>query len=116
MTMNLKPHKVCEDLWKESHFNHLQRIVIDMAQFSHCYKQTIARGETDKHEGFFEDAYKLACSEDRLPCMDESRLSIRLRELILQHPSDACILIIIILQTPMDFPITNGICYKWFTH
>ncbi|KAI5848198.1 hypothetical protein BZA05DRAFT_122190 [Tricharina praecox] len=78
MTMNLKPHKVCEDLWKESHFNHLQRIVIDMAQFSHCYKQTIARGETDKHEGFFEDAYKLACSEDRLPCMDESRLSIRL--------------------------------------
>ena len=82
MTMNLKPHKVCEDLWKESHFDHLQRIMIDMAQFSHCRKEVIARGDSYKHESLFEDAYKVACSEDRLPCMDEGRLSIRLRESI----------------------------------
>jgi hypothetical protein len=79
-TINLKPHKVCEDLWNEARFGFLQRIRIDMCQFSHCHKEMVTRGDFHKHESLFKDAYKAACSEDRLPRMEESRATIILRE------------------------------------
>jgi len=80
VTINLKPHKVCEDLWKEARFGFLQRIVIDMGQFSHCRKEVATRGDSQKHESPFKEAYKAACSEGRLPRMEESRAMIKLRE------------------------------------
>ncbi|KAF8539729.1 hypothetical protein BDD12DRAFT_81256 [Trichophaea hybrida] len=73
--LNMKPYRLCEDMWKGPGFKRLHRCNIDMMQFCHCRNEDNSRDESS-----FEAAYKVAQEEERLPHLDESSAIFHLRE------------------------------------
>jgi hypothetical protein len=70
--LNLKPYRICEDMWKESNFKNLHRCNIDMMQFLHC------RRKGNRDEKAFEAAYKAAREEEKLPCLEAKEANFHL--------------------------------------
>ena len=69
--INLRPHKMCEQLWNGLPFPRLHRLLVQMGAFLHCEESPV-------DEIAFHRAYKKARGENKLPSLLEEQCIISL--------------------------------------